>query len=160
VLGRVGAAAAGMAAEKVEQPADAAKDEVCFAPATSCFHVARDLTVRPVLRKQTHTVPSCSAGTVAAQMDKKDGEDAAPPKKGKQAKADENELSDEDQALKDNLDMMVERTRDVEAGIQANAIQVGAALQCVCSTGRYDERWYRVAASGDAKLSNVYSCNT
>jgi hypothetical protein len=61
---------------------------------------------------------------VRAQKDGKDGADAAAPKKGKQAKADENELSEEDQALKDNLDMMVERTGDAEAGIQANAIQV------------------------------------
>ena len=67
---------------------------------------------------------------VSVQKNGKDGEDAAAPKKGKQAKADENELSEEDQALKDNLDMMVERTRDVEPGIQANAIQVCAAMQC------------------------------
>lgn len=83
--------------------------------------------------KRAHTIASRFAGIMTAQKDGKDGEDAAPAKKGKQAKADENELSEEDQALKDNLDMMVERTRDVEAGIQANAIQVGAALQCVCS---------------------------
>lgn len=69
---------------------------------------------------------------VCAQKDGKVGEDAAAPKKGKQTKADENELSEEDQALKGNLDMMVERTSDAEAGIQANAIQVGAAWQRLC----------------------------
>ena len=73
------------------------------------------------------------ASVMCAQKDKKDGEDAAASKKAKQAKADENELSEEDQALKDNLDMMVERTQDVETGIQANAIQVCAALQRVRS---------------------------
>jgi hypothetical protein len=64
---------------------------------------------------------------------KQDGEEAAASKRGKQSKPDDNELSEEDQALKDNLDMMAERTRDVEPGIQANAIQVCAASQCVCS---------------------------
>lgn len=61
------------------------------------------------------------------QKDGKDAKDAAAAgkdaKKGKQAKPDENELSEDDQALKDNLDLMVERSRDVEPGIQANAIQ-------------------------------------
>ncbi len=52
-------------------------------------------------------------------------EDGAAAKKPKKSKLDEkDELSDEDQALKDNLDLMVERTKDVEPGIQANALQV------------------------------------
>lgn len=59
----------------------------------------------------------------AAKNEKKDGETPTAAKKAKQAKVDENELSEEDQALKDNLDLMVERTKDVEPGIQANAIQ-------------------------------------
>ncbi len=49
-------------------------------------------------------------------------------KKAKKGKIDEkDELSEEDQILKDNLDLMVTRTKDNEPGIQANAIQVGSS---------------------------------
>ena len=36
----------------------------------------------------------------------------------------ESDLSEEDQAIKANLEMMVERTRDSDIGIQANALEV------------------------------------
>ena len=49
-------------------------------------------------------------------------------KKAKKGKIDEmDDLSEEDQMLKDNLDLMVTRTKDKEPGIQANAIQVGTS---------------------------------
>ena len=55
----------------------------------------------------------------------------------------EPDLSEEDQELKANLEMMVERARDKDSGIQANALEARAsfrhsdctALGCTLGTG-------------------------
>lgn len=60
----------------------------------------------------------------SAGADKKK-EDAPKKKKTKQEEQ-ENELSEEDQRLKDDLDLMVTRLEDPEPGLVANAIKVGA----------------------------------
>jgi len=44
----------------------------------------------------------------------------------------EEELSEEDQQLKDNLDLLVERVKDVEPGVQK------LALQAIASEIRYE----------------------
>lgn len=44
----------------------------------------------------------------------------------------EEELSEEDQQLKENLELMVERVKDVEPGVQKMAIAaVAAEIKCV-----------------------------
>lgn len=58
----------------------------------------------------------------SAEGDKKKEE--VPKKKKSKQDEQENELSEEDQRLKDNLDLMVTRLEDAEAGLVANALKV------------------------------------
>lgn len=61
--------------------------------------------------------------------DPKQSKDAKLKGKGK-VEDTESDLSEEDQAIKANLEMMVERTRDSDTGIQANALEVTPKPEC------------------------------
>jgi len=54
----------------------------------------------------------------------------AKPKGKEKAEDKEAELSEEDQELKANLELMVERSRDADPGIAANALEVRASWSC------------------------------